>query len=60
MGPFTVFAPTDEAFAKLSGGAFETLLKPENKQKLKDLLTYHVLGESVSLDQLIFRTELPA
>ncbi len=57
-GPFTVFAPTDEAFAKLSGGVFETLLKPENKQKLKDLLTYHVVTETVSLNQLNNRSEL--
>jgi len=42
-GPFTVFAPTDEAFAKLPAGTVETLLKPENKEKLTALLTYHVV-----------------
>ena len=41
-GPFTVFAPTDEAFAKLPAGTVEELLKPENKQKLTSILTYHV------------------
>lgn len=41
-GPFTVFAPTDEAFAKLPAGTIETLLKPENKAQLVDILTYHV------------------
>jgi uncharacterized surface protein with fasciclin (FAS1) repeats len=39
-GPFTVFAPTDEAFAKLPEGALEDLLKPENKAKLQSVLTY--------------------
>jgi uncharacterized surface protein with fasciclin (FAS1) repeats len=42
-GPFTVFAPTDEAFAKLPAGTVESLLKPENKKKLVAILTYHVL-----------------
>jgi uncharacterized surface protein with fasciclin (FAS1) repeats len=42
-GPFTVFAPTDEAFAKLPPGALDDLLKPENKDKLRAVLTYHVL-----------------
>ncbi len=42
-GPFTVFAPTDEAFAKLPAGTLDTLLKPENKEKLKAILTYHVV-----------------
>lgn len=42
-GPFTVFAPTDEAFAKLPKGTLEDLLKPENKAKLAAILTYHVL-----------------
>src|SRR5215204_6650502 len=40
-GPFTVFAPTDEAFAKLPAGTVEGLLKPENKTKLQSILTYH-------------------
>ena len=42
-GPFTVFAPTDEAFAKLPPGTVQDLLKPENKQKLIAILTYHVV-----------------
>lgn len=46
-GPFTVFAPTDEAFAKLPKGTVETLLKSENKQKLVDILTYHVVSGKV-------------
>jgi len=46
-GPFTVFAPTDEAFAKLPAGTVESLLKPENKEKLKEILLLHVVGGSV-------------
>jgi uncharacterized surface protein with fasciclin (FAS1) repeats len=46
-GPFTVFAPTDEAFAKLPAGTVETLLKPENKDKLVQILTYHVVQGKV-------------
>ena len=46
-GPFTVFAPTDEAFAKLPKGTVEDLLKPENKDKLVAILTYHVVPGSV-------------
>jgi uncharacterized surface protein with fasciclin (FAS1) repeats len=46
-GPFTVFAPTDEAFAKLPSGTVETLLKPENKEKLVAILTYHVVAGKV-------------
>jgi uncharacterized surface protein with fasciclin (FAS1) repeats len=46
-GPFTVFAPTDEAFAKLPAGTVEELLKPENKDKLIAVLTYHVLPGKV-------------
>ena len=46
-GPFTVFAPTDEAFAKLPTGTLEGLLKPENKEKLAGILTYHVLPGKV-------------
>lgn len=42
-GPFTVFAPTDDAFAKLPAGTLETLLKPENKKQLAAILTYHVV-----------------
>ncbi len=47
-GPFTVFAPTDAAFAKLPAGTTETLLKPENKAKLQRMLSYHVVPGSVS------------
>lgn len=46
-GPFTVFAPTDEAFAALPAGTVEDLLKPENKDKLVAILTYHVLPGKV-------------
>ncbi len=50
-GPFTVFAPTDEAFAALPAGTVEDLLKPENKEQLVDILTYHVLpGKVMSTD----------
>ena len=46
-GPFTVFAPTNAAFAKLPKGTVEDLLKPENKAKLAGILTYHVVGAKV-------------
>ena len=46
-GPFTVFAPTDAAFAKLPAGTVENLLKPENKAKLTAILTYHVVAGKV-------------
>ena len=46
-GPFTVFAPTDEAFAKLPEGTVETLLRPENRDQLVAILTYHVVPGSV-------------
>ena len=46
-GPFTVFAPTDDAFAKLPAGTVETLLKPENKDQLVAILTYHVVSGKV-------------
>ena len=46
-GPFTVFAPTDAAFAKLPAGTVETLLKPENKDQLRRVLTYHVVAGKV-------------
>jgi len=50
-GPFTVFAPTNEAFAKLPAGTVETLLKPENKDKLTAVLTYHVVpGRLTAMD----------
>ena len=47
-GPYTVFAPTDEAFAKLPPGALDELLKPENKAKLRRVLTYHVVPGKVT------------
>ncbi len=46
-GPFTVFAPTDDAFAKLPAGTLESLLKAENKEKLAGILTYHVVAGKV-------------
>ncbi len=46
-GPFTVFAPTDEAFAKLPAGTLDDLLKPANKAKLQGILTYHVVSGKV-------------
>ena len=51
-GPFTVFAPTNEAFAKLPAGTVDTLLKPENKAKLAAVLTYHVLPGKVTAAEL--------
>ena len=52
-GPFTVFAPTDEAFAKLPAGTVEALLKPENKAQLVSVLTYHVVTGKVAAAQVI-------
>lgn len=52
-GPFTVFAPTDEAFAKLPAGTVESLLKPENKQKLISILTYHVVAGKVMANDVV-------
>merc|ERR1711972_1128832 len=46
-GPFTVFAPTNEAFGALPAGTLDSLLKPENKAQLADILTFHVLPEQV-------------
>ncbi|SEN74865.1 Uncaracterized surface protein containing fasciclin (FAS1) repeats [Pseudorhodobacter antarcticus] len=51
-GPFTVFAPTNDAFAKLPAGTVETLLLPENKDQLTKILTCHVVGKAVMLDAL--------
>lgn len=51
-GPFTVFAPTDDAFAKLPDGTVENLLLPENKDQLVAILTYHVVPGAVTSDQL--------
>ena len=52
-GPFTVFAPTDEAFAALPEGTVETLFKPENKDKLIAILTYHVVSGAVTSSQVV-------
>ncbi len=52
-GPFTVFAPTDEAFAKLPAGTVESLLKPENREKLVSILTYHVVPGRVYSDDVV-------
>ncbi len=51
-GPFTVFAPTDEAFAKLPAGTVDTLVKPENKKKLTEILTYHVVSGNLTADKI--------
>jgi uncharacterized surface protein with fasciclin (FAS1) repeats len=59
-GPFTVLAPTDAAFAKLPAGTLEMLLKPENKQQLVDILTYHVVpGVAAYSDAVVKMTEVP-
>ena len=52
-GPFTVFAPTDEAFAKLPPGTLESLLKPENKAKLRGILLYHVVPGKVTASEVM-------
>lgn len=52
-GPFTVFAPTNAAFAKLPAGTVDTLLKPENKATLANILTYHVVAGKVSAADLV-------
>jgi uncharacterized surface protein with fasciclin (FAS1) repeats len=52
-GPFTVFAPTDEAFAKLPAGTVENLLKPENKDQLVAILTYHVVAGKVKAADVV-------
>jgi uncharacterized surface protein with fasciclin (FAS1) repeats len=56
-GPFTVFAPTDEAFAKLPKGTVESLLKPENKDKLVSILKHHVVAGTVMAAQAVELTE---
>jgi len=56
-GPFTVFAPTDAAFAKLPAGTVEDLLKPENKAKLASILTYHVVAGNVKAADVVKLTE---
>jgi uncharacterized surface protein with fasciclin (FAS1) repeats len=52
-GPYTVFAPTDEAFAKLPAGTVESLLKPENKDQLVAILTYHVVAGNVQAADVV-------
>jgi uncharacterized surface protein with fasciclin (FAS1) repeats len=56
-GPFTVFAPTDAAFAKLPEGTLADLLKPENKSKLAGILTYHVVAGKVKAEQVVKLTD---
>jgi len=56
-GPFTVFAPTDAAFAKLPAGTVQDLLKPENKAKLVAILTYHVVAGDVTSKEVVKLTE---
>ena len=51
-GPFTIFAPTDDAFAKLPEGTLEQLLKPEGKEKLAEILTFHVVADKVTADEM--------
>ena len=58
-GPFTVFAPTDEAFAKLPAGTLDNLLKPENKDKLRRILTYHVVPSKVMAADVTALTSAP-
>jgi uncharacterized surface protein with fasciclin (FAS1) repeats len=56
-GPFTVFAPTDEAFAKLPAGTVADLLRPENKEKLISILTYHVVAGDVMAEDVVKMSE---
>ena len=56
-GPFTVFAPTDAAFAKLPAGTVESLLKPENKEKLVAILKYHVVPGKVTASDVTKLTQ---
>ena len=60
QGPFTVFAPTDEAFAKLPAGTLDELLKPENKAKLTRILTSHVVAGKVGSAQVVKMTTAKA
>ncbi len=59
-GPFTVFAPTDEAFAKLGKDAIADLLKPENKAKLASILTYHVAGADLPASKVVKMDSIPS
>ena len=58
-GPFTVFAPTDEAFAKIDSATLTDLLKPENKEKLAAILTYHVVAGKVMSSDIKSDMEAP-
>ncbi|MEZ6040767.1 MAG: fasciclin domain-containing protein [Planctomycetaceae bacterium] len=58
-GPFTVFAPSDDAFAKLPKGTVENLLKPENKDQLVAVLTYHVVPGKLKASDVVAKSELP-
>jgi transforming growth factor-beta-induced protein len=58
-GPFTVFAPTDEAFAALPAGTLDSLLLPENKQQLSDILLYHVVSGNVMASDVVGLTSAP-
>ena len=58
-GPFTVFAPTDDAFAKLPAGTLDSLLLPENKQQLTDILLYHVVSGKVMAADVVNLTAAP-
>jgi len=58
-GPFTVFAPTDDAFAALPEGTLDTLLLPENKQQLTDILLYHVVPGKVMAADVVGLTSAP-
>jgi uncharacterized surface protein with fasciclin (FAS1) repeats len=58
-GPFTVFAPTDDAFAKLPAGTVENLLKPENLEQLKNILLYHVVSGKVMAADVVGLTSAP-
>lgn len=57
QGPFTIFAPTDAAFADLPSGTVEALLKPENKEQLQAVLTYHVVAGKVKAADLVSRIQ---
>ena len=59
-GPFTVFAPGDAAFGALPAGTLEELLKPENKEKLKGILAFHVVSERLTAADILQRTSLRA